>query len=171
GQNLAHPLNKCTDCHDVHALTVKVDACKGCHTNVAGVEDLEKIRATTDTTDWNGNGDTTEGVFAEIDTFRQTLFAAIQNYAETKAGLPIVYDANAYPYFFADADKDGKPDTKDNRNVSYNAWTPRLLKAAYNYQYSIKDPGAFAHNPMYVMQFLYDSIKDLGGDVSKLTRP
>jgi hypothetical protein len=171
GQNLAHPLNKCTDCHDVHALSVKVDTCKGCHTNVTSVDELENIRAATDTTDWNGNGDTTEGVFAEIDTFRQALFAAIQSYAETKAGVAVLYNANAYPYFFADADKDGKPDTGDKGPVAFNAWTPRLLKAAYNYQYSIKDPGAFAHNPLYVMQFLYDSTKDLGGDVSKLTRP
>ncbi len=172
GQNTTHPLNKCTDCHDVHKLTVKIDACKGCHTNVASVDDLEKIRATTDTTDWNGNGDTTEGVFAEIDTFRQALYAAIQKYAETKAGTPIVYDANSYPYFFVDKDKDGKPDKNDQgANIGFNAWTPRLLKAAYNYQYSIKDPGAFTHNPKFVLQFLYDSIKDLGGDVSKFKRP
>jgi hypothetical protein len=170
GQNTVHPLNKCTDCHDVHQLTVKVDACKGCHTSVASVDDLEKIRATTDTTDWNGNGDTTEGVYAEIDGFRVALYAAIQAYAETN-GTPIVYDAASYPYFFVDANKDGKADTTDKGAVGYNAWTPRLLKAAYNYQYSIKDPGAFAHNPQYVLQFLYDSTKDLGGDVSKFTRP
>ena len=170
GQNTVHPLNKCTDCHEVHQLTVKVDACKGCHTNVTSVEDLEKIRATTDTTDWNGNGDVTEGIYAEIDSFRQALFAAIQAYAE-KNGTPIVYDAASYPYFFVDANKDGKADTTDKGLVGYNAWTPRLLKAAYNYQYSIKDPGAFAHNPQYVLQFLYDSTKDLGGDVSKFTRP
>jgi hypothetical protein len=170
GQNTVHPLNKCTDCHDVHQLTVKVDACKGCHTNVAGVDDLDKIRATTDTTDWNGNGDVTEGIFTEIDSFRTGLYTAIQAYAE-KAGTPIVYDANAYPYWFVDMDKDGKADTNDKGPIGYNAWTPRLLKAAYNYQYSIKDPGAFAHNPMYVLQFLYDSAKDLGGDVSKFKRP
>ena len=35
----------------------------------------------------------------------------------------------------------------------------------------MKDPGAFAHNPTYVMQFLYDSNKYLGSDVSGLTRP
>ncbi len=171
GQNTQHPLNKCQDCHDVHALGVKTDACKTCHTNVASESDLTNIRATTDTTDWNGNGDTTEGVYKEIDTFRVNLYAAIQTYAETKAGTPIVYDAASYPYFFVDANKDGKADTNDKGPIAYNAWTPRLLKAAYNYQYSIKDPGAFAHNPPYVMQFLYDSIKDLGGDVSKLTRP
>ncbi len=171
GQNTTHPLNKCTDCHDAHALTVKVDACKGCHTSVTGVDDLQKIRATTDTTDWNGNGDTTEGIAAEIDTYRQALYVAIQNYAKNKAGTPIVYDVNTYPYFLV-AGPDGKPvlDAKGNP-TGYNAWTPRLLEAAYNYQFSIKDVGAFAHNPMYVLQFLYDSTKDLGGDVSKLKRP
>jgi hypothetical protein len=170
GQNTIHPLNKCTDCHDVHQLTVKVEACKGCHTNVTSVDDLGKIRATTDTTDWNGNGDVTEGIFAEVDSFRQALYAAIQAYAE-KGGTPIMYDAATYPYFFVDANKDGKPDTNDQGAIGYNAWTPRLLKAAYNYQYSIKDPGAFAHNPQYVLQFLYDSTKDLGGNVSKFKRP
>ncbi len=170
GQNTVHPLNKCTDCHDVHALTVKVDACKTCHTNVSSVADLEKIRATTDTTDWNGNGDVTEGVYTEIDGFRQALYAAIQAYA-TKNKTPIVYDAASYPYYFV-AGADGKPTLDaDGNPVAYNAWTPRLLEAACNYQYSIKDPGAFAHNPQYVMQFLYDSTKDLGGDVSKLKRP
>jgi len=169
GQNVDHPLNKCTDCHDVHQLGVKLDACKACHTNVNSEEDLFNIRM--DKTDYNGNGDTSEGIYKEMDSFRVALYAEIQNYAETKAGTPIVYDPNAYPYFFVDADKDGKPDTNDKGPVAYTAWTPRLLTAAYNYQYSIKDPGGFAHNPKYVMQFLYDSIKDLGGDVSKLTRP
>jgi hypothetical protein len=171
GFNTEHPLNKCTDCHDVHALTVKTDTCKTCHTNVSGVADLENIRMSVDNTDWNGNGDTTEGIYKEIDSYRTALFAAIQKYAETKAGKPIVYDPAAYPYFFV-AGADGKPAVDDQGNpVGYNAWTPRLLEAAYNYQYSIKDPGAFAHNPKYVMQFLYDSTKDLGGDVSKLKRP
>ncbi len=171
GYNSQHPLNKCADCHDVHALTVKVDSCKTCHTNVTTQADLQNIRATTDTTDWNGNGDTTEGIYKEIDTFRTDLYAAIQAYAKNKAGTPIAYDPNSYPYFFV-AGPDGKPLLDSNgKPTSYNAFTPRLLEAAYNYQYSVKDPGAFAHNPMYVMQFLYDSIKDLGGDVSKLTRP
>jgi hypothetical protein len=155
----------------VHQLTVKVDACKGCHTNVNSVEDLEAIRYSTDTTDWNGNGDVAEGVYAEIDSFREALYAGIQAYAEQQ-GTAILYNGASYPYFFADADNDGTPDTTSSGGLqSYNAWTPRLLKAAYNLQYSYKDPGAFAHNPMYVMQFLYDSINDIGGDVSQLTRP
>ena len=106
-----------------------------------------------------------------MDSFRVALYAEIQKYAEAK-GTPVVYDAASYPYFFVDADKDGKADKNDKgANISYTAWTPNLLKAAYNYQYSIKDPGGFAHNPKYVIQFLYDSIKSLGGDVTKFTRP
>ena len=170
GQNTTHPLNKCTDCHDVHALTVKVDACQGCHTNVEDVEDLEAIRFAADTTDWNGNGDVTEGVAMEIDGLREALYLAIQAGAE-QAGTPILYDASAYPYWFVDMDKDGKADVGDKGPIGYNAWTPRLLKAAYNYQYAAKDPGAFTHNPKYVLQFLYDSIKDVGGDVAGFTRP
>jgi hypothetical protein len=170
GQNLDHPLNKCTDCHDVHQLGIKVDACKACHTSVSSQEDVFNIRM--DKTDYNGNGDTSEGIFKEMDSFRVALYAEIQKYAETKAGTPIVYDPNSYPYFFVDANKDGKADVNDKgAAIAYNAWTPRLLEAAYNYQYSIKDPGGFAHNPKYVIQFLYDSIKDLGGDVSKFVRP
>ena len=168
GYNAEHPLNKCTDCHDVHALNVKLDTCVACH---SGITDPKDIRYSTDTTDWNGNGDVKEGIYHEIDGFRTALYAAIQKYAADKAGTPIVYDAASYPYFFV-ADQDGNKAKNDQGGfIGYNAFTPRLLKAAYNYQYSIKDPGAFAHNPMYVMQFLYDSIKDLGGDVSKLTRP
>ena len=169
GQNVQHPLNKCTDCHDVHALTVQIEKCQACHATVKTVDDLETIRMSP--VDYNGNGDVKEGIYQEIDTFRTRLYDAIQKYAADKAGTPIVYDAASYPYFFV-ADKDGNKAQDDKGNaIGYSAFTPRLLKAAYNYQYSIKDPGAFAHNAPYVMQFLYDSIKDLGGDVKGLTRP
>jgi hypothetical protein len=50
-------------------------------------------------------------------------------------------------------------------------WTSRLLRAAVNYQYTQKDPGAFVYNPKYVIQFLIDSIEDRGGDVSIYTCP
>ena len=169
GQNVEHPLNKCTDCHEVHALTVQVEKCAACHTNVKTTADLENIRMST--VDYNGNGDVKEGVYHEVDSFRAALYEAIQKYAADTAKTPIVYDAASYPYFFV-ADASGNK-AKDDKGafIGYNAFTPKLMKAAYNYQYSIKDPGAFAHNPTYVMQFLYDSIKDLGGNVSGLTRP
>jgi hypothetical protein len=168
GQNVAHPLNKCKDCHDVHALEPKLEACAGCH----GGAKPEDIRFNTDTTDWDGDGNVTEGVAGEIATLSEALYAEIQKYAETTAGTPILYDGHSNPYFFVDADKNGEADTDDKgAAVRYASWTPRLLKAGFNYQYSQKDPGAFVHNPKYVIQFLYDSIEDLGGDVSKFTRP
>jgi hypothetical protein len=169
GQNVTHPLNKCKDCHDVHALQPKLEACAGCH----GDAKPEDIRFNTDTTDWDGDGNVTEGVSGEIQTLADALYAQIQAYATDKAGVGIVYDTAAYPYFFLDKDGDGKADTDEKgAGVNFNGnWTPELLKAAFNYQYSQKDPGAFVHNPKYVMQFLIDSIEDLGGDVSKYTRP
>ncbi|MGE5249862.1 MAG: hypothetical protein ACM3QS_06560 [Bacteroidota bacterium] len=154
GQNVAHPLNKCKDCHDVHALEPKLEACASCH----GGAKPEDIRFNTDTTDWDGDGNVTEGVKGEIDTLAEALYAQMQTYAEAHGGA-IKYDGAAYPYFFG---ADGK---------SYATWTPNLMKAAYNYQYVNKDPGAFVHNPKYVMQFLIDSIEALGGNVSTYTRP
>jgi hypothetical protein len=47
----------------------------------------------------------------------------------------------------------------------------KALRAAYNYQYYQKEPGAWAHNNRYIVQILYDSIQDLGGDTMGLTRP
>ena len=85
---------------------------------------------------------------------------------------PILYSSAAYPYFFIDTDANGAVDPGEaifpNR---YATWTPRLLQAAYNYQYAAKDPGGFAHNGAYILQLLYDSIDSIGGEVGDLTRP
>ncbi|MGD9046631.1 MAG: cytochrome c3 family protein, partial [Anaerolineae bacterium] len=149
------PYSNCTQCHSTHMLEVKAEECSTCH---AGVEELADIRI--DSTDYDGDGDTDEGIAGEIETMAEALYAAMQAYAESTDGVSaIVYDAHAYPYFFDDAGE------------RYATWTPSLLKAAYNYQYAQKDPGAFAHNPAYVLQVLYDSIEDVGGDVSGMTRP
>ena len=162
-----HKVNNCVGCHDVHALEVKTENCTGCH---PGVDDITKIREST--VDYDGDGDVTESISDEISTLADTLYAQILMYAETIAATPITYDSHSHPYFFVDANKDGVADTNDEGSlVRYNAFTPRLMRAAYNYQYSQKDPGAYAHNPIYVIQFLIDSIADLGGDVSLYTRP
>ena len=75
--------------------------------------------------------------------------------------------SEAYPYFFIDPTATASP-TRTRRRFPnrYNAWTPRLLKAAYNYQFVTKEPGAFAHNPPYTLQILYDSLADLGVKIS-----
>jgi len=162
--------NNCTDCHDAHSLEVKWDSCTECHSEVETKDDLHKIRYNLD--DWNGNGDTEEGVYDEIMGMRADLIAAMQVYSQDKAGASIVYTGASYPYFFIDQNGNGEADADEvNSSNGFAAWTPRLLRAAYNYQYSGKDPGAFTHNAKYILQTLYDSIEDIGGDVSAMTRP
>ncbi len=147
----------CADCHNVHALNVKVETCATCHTNVESEADLEAIRLTP--TDFDGDGDTEEGIAAEVETMREALYEATQEYATDVVGTGIVYNAARYPYWFTEDDE------------RYGTWTPRLLRAAYNYQYATKDPGAFAHNGKYIIQVLYDTLEDIGADVSGMTRP
>jgi nitrate reductase cytochrome c-type subunit len=158
GQNEHVPgFAMCTDCHGAHTLEVKVEECATCHTGVESEEDLEAIRIAP--TDWDGDGDTTEGIAGEVETMREALYEAMQEYAAETVGTGIVYDAASYPYWF----------TEDEER--YGTWTPRLLRAAYNYQYATKDPGVYAHNGKYILQALYDSLEDMGADVSGMTRP
>lgn len=154
----------CADCHDVHALEVNVEACEGCH----GSTDVDAYRI--ESPDYDGD-EAEEGVVGEIETMSEALYDAIKVYAEGK-GNPIVYESHSYPYFFTDTNGDGEA-TPDEANYGnrYQTWTPKLLRAAYNFQYAQKDPGAYAHNLPYMIQLLYDSIQDLGGDVSGFTRP
>lgn len=171
GGDIGGPI-KCTECHDVHKLEVQVETCTECHKTVKTVEDLGTIRGPDSTADYDGDGDTTEGIKGEIEGMREALYAAIQAYATDTAGMGIVYDAGRNPYFFQDKDGDGKIDKDDKgSNIRYANYTPNLLRAAFNYQAATKDPGQFAHNGQYVMQVLYDSIQAVGGDVSKMTRP
>ncbi len=163
-------VNSCTDCHDTHNLTVDWEGCVECHEEVETEEDLVNIRYFF--TDYDGNGDDEEGVAFEIDSMRETLYAAIQDYALNTVGTGILYDSHSYPYFFVDTDGNGEIDEGEaNFGNRYSSWTPRLLRAAYNYQYASKDPGSYTHNAPYVIQALYDSIEDVGGDVSAMTRP
>jgi hypothetical protein len=155
--------DSCVECHDTHALEVVVEECSECHETVATEEDLQTIRVSE--VDHDGDGDVEEGIAGEIATMSEVLFAAMQAYTVNNGLDQIVYDSHAYPYFFNDTDGDGEP------NDGYSTWTPALLRAAYNYQYTQKDPGAFAHNSTYVMQFLYDSINAVSGDTSAMTRP
>ncbi|NOG48670.1 MAG: hypothetical protein HND48_03865 [Chloroflexi bacterium] len=119
--------------------------------------------------DYDGDGDDEEPINDELVTMEEALMAALQAYAANTIGTGIYYDPHAYPYWFVDANGNGVGD--EGESERFESWTPALLRAAYNYQYSQKDPGDFAHNPKYVMQALYDSIEAVGGDVSAMTRP
>ena len=135
-------------------------------------DDPHTIRMST--TDYDGDGDVEEGIYGEIATMKEVLLAAIQAYAASTAGVDaIIYDSHAYPYFFIDTDGDGASAGPSEANYGnrFTSWTPALLRAAYNYQYASKDPGAFAHNAEYVLQLLYDAISDIGGSTTGMTRP
>jgi len=167
--------DNCVNCHQTHELGVKVDKCQACHTDVKTLEDVDKIAMTK--VDYDGNGKV-EGAGVEMAGVYKVLYASIQDYAKTVGGAGIVYDGSANPYWFLDANNDGKPD-KDaaGANVRYNKWTPRLEQAAYDYQFVTKDPGAVAHNSKYAIQIMYDSIESLNTkaskpvDMTKMVRP
>jgi hypothetical protein len=158
--NFAHVegYNTCIGCHDPHTLQVKVEECQACHTNVQAVDDLKNVRMNGSLVDYDGDGDLEEGIYYELEGMRASLLQAIQAYAKDVAGADIAYDAAAYPYWFGDANGNGSVDEGEER---FPNWTPRLLKAAYNYQVSLKDPGAFAHGGKYIFQLMYDSIESL----------
>jgi hypothetical protein len=157
----------CVSCHNTHLLAINTQLCAGCHGTNA---DPKTIRM--GTTDYDGDANTTEGMYDEVATMEELLYAAIQKYAADKAGSPVVYDAASYPYFFIDTNANGAVDPDEaTRTNGYATWTPNLLRAAYNYQWVQKDPGAFTHNGKYILQVLFDSIQSTGGDVTKLTRP
>jgi hypothetical protein len=152
---------ECIDCHDQHTLEVKYDECAACHTGVTA-ENVHDIRMNGSLVDYNGNGNIEEGIYYEIEGLREMLLTAMQDYANEVIGTPIAYNEQTYPYFFIDTNGDGQ--ASDDESVSdnaYNAFSPRLLEAAYNYQVTLKDPGAFAHNAKYHIALLYDSIASL----------
>lgn len=164
-------IDSCLGCHDPHTLEVKVETCTMCHEGVASVDDLKNVRMVSSSSDYDGDGDTAEGVYYEIEGLKEQLYAAIQAYAADTAGTAIVYESHTYPYFFTDTNADGEAQEDEaNYGNQYRSWTPNLLKAAYNYQMASKDPGNFAHGGKYTIQLLVDSIEAVGGDVSGLAR-
>ena len=163
----AEGLNTCTSCHDQHSLEVKVDLCESCHEDVKSVEDLPYIRMNGSLVDYNGNGDTLEGIGEEISGLQEMAMEAIQAYATEVSGTDIAYSPDSYPYWFVDTNGNGEVDEDEATSANaFKAFTPVLLEAAYNYQFVVKDPGAFAHNPKYVIELLYNSIDSLNSGLS-----
>lgn len=161
----------CVDCHRPHSLEVQLDNCTTCHQGVTSFTDIR-----ISPTDFDGDGDVSAGISVPVRALHERLAAAIQRYGGEVVGTPIVYGSGSYPYFFIDSNEDGIASedeaTYPNR---YQSWTPRLLKAAYNYQVVAKDTAIYTHNPHYALQLLYDSLDSLSEqvdvDMSGLVRP
>lgn len=170
--HIAKEPSTCLSCHSQHSLKAKpLETCVTCHEGAAKYSDIR-----TTAIDVAGDGDTKQGIAHSIARLHSLLGGAIRKYATEVVKAPVVYDGHAFPYFFADTDGDGTVSPGEaifpNR---YQSWTPRMLKAAYNYQFVAKDTGAYSHNPHYAIQLLQDSLTDLAKaveiDVSGLARP
>jgi hypothetical protein len=146
--------NTCITCHDAHSLKIDADVCSACHIGVRTRADLKTIRATN--VDYDGDGDISEGIASEIEALQERLLGSMQVYAAATEGCdPLVYDGGF----------------QNEAGESYTTWTPRLLKAAYNYRYSAIEPGNYAHSALYAIQLLHDSLNDLGASTAGLPRP
>ena len=170
----------CTTCHDPHTLhnrkpeNADTNLCQTCHSNVTGWQEYKTV--TMSKVDYDGDG-TVESMYDEIEGMKAILHEAMSQYsAEVGDGTMFGFNGDSYPYSFIDTNKDGQI-SEDEASFpnQYKLFTPRLLKAAYNYMFTVKEPGAYIHNGKYVLQLMYDSIEDLsaisGVTTDSLTRP
>ncbi|GAA4160653.1 cytochrome C [Shinella granuli] len=153
----ARPVETCVSCHDPHSLQVAEETCLTCHASGTAA-DIRISRISFD-----GTGDLKKGIRHDIAENARRLKGMLEDYASKVAGVPMLYDGSHHPYFFTDANGDGVADQADGKPVPYNAWTPRLLKAAYNWKFVGSDKGIHVHNPHYALELLHDSTEDLAG--------
>ena len=154
--NFAHveQFDTCIECHSSHTLEVQGEGCVECH----GEGEFQDYRMLSSAVDYDGDGDIEEGISYEISGLAEILLAEIEAYAAANSDLVEIAYIGNYPYWGA---------ANEGEEL---LWTPRLARAAYNYQLAIKDPGNFAHGGKYTIQLVYDSIEDLGGYISLLNR-
>ena len=166
---------RCTYCHmegGSHEFVPKLTAtCVGCHTTATSWDDLTPAFRAED----NYDNDPATKPKAEFGVFQARLLAAIQKYmkAATDAGVAnatyVVYDGTPFPYFFTDANKNGIREATETTGPKLDT---KAYRATFNYNFSVKEPGSWAHNAKYILQVLYDSIEDLDPTaVAGLTRP
>ncbi|MEE8107463.1 MAG: Ig-like domain-containing protein [Planctomycetota bacterium] len=147
--------DNCQGCHEPHGTNIRLNDCAQCH-NVSTMQDLRDIRMeSSKTRDYDGDGNLIEGVYFEVEGVKALLLAAIQEYAREVVGQAIAYDGR----WRNDDNDNGIVDTGET--TSFSMFTPRLLKATYNYNYAERDGGAYAHNAKFMIQCLRDGIDDL----------
>lgn len=153
----------CVDCHDPHSTRVKYEGCAECHAGVEDNLDVRDIRMIASfNVDYDGDDDTAEGIYDEIVGLHEKLYLGIQRYAAEVLERPVCY-RNARPFWY-NSSSGAFADCTDAEAVADNAfvdWTPRLLRAAYNYHTTRQDSGAYVHNGRYIVKLLHDSITDL----------
>jgi uncharacterized CHY-type Zn-finger protein len=159
----ADGVDTCISCHEPHSLHMRndyddADLCAACHSNVSDYSDYRDVFV--DGIDYDADGQV-EGIYHEIQGVQEILHSSIQTYAAEKIGVPIGW-ADQFPYLFIDTDGNGEIEGDEASFPNqYVIFTPRLLRAGFNLQYSLKDPAGYVHNGKYVLQLLNDSIADL----------
>jgi hypothetical protein len=118
--------------------------------------------------DLDADGNTHESLQDEIAGLEDVLYARLQAYG-SGIGSPIVYSGESYPYFFNDLNGNGRPDPDEMTFPNQYKFTAPMLRAAYNFLLSKKEPCGYIHNYRYIAQLLLDSIEHLGGNVKKYT--
>lgn len=162
--------NDCVSCHDPHSTRVDFERCETCHAGVTDGVTARDIRMIASlNVDYDGDGDTTEGIYFELEGLTEKLYTAVQRYASGVAGQPICYSPDANPNWFNSSNGAAQPCTEDEavRENAFASWTPRLVRAAYNYQLAQKDRSAYVHNARYITKLLHDSIQDLNTQISE----
>jgi len=167
--------NACIVCHNSHSLEIDIQDCNTCHIGVKNTRDIRYIGSFED---YDGDGNITEGMYYEIEHLKGYLLDTMQAYARTVTKAPIAYDPNTNPYYFNDLNNNGQVDSNEATSANaYNKFSNRLLRAAYNYQVSVKEPCGYVHNGKYMIELIYDSIADLNtqlaasGGSAALRRP
>jgi len=132
-----------------NGTTINNIICANCH--AGGIPDFQTYRLPSNTLDYDGNGNNTEGINQELDGLKTELIQFL-------ASMGIYYNPATYPYFH-------KVSTMASQTGStgYSNWTQPQLKAAFNLNTFYKEPGAFAHNGKYAAEILIDAIADLSG--------
>ncbi len=170
---------KCTFCHmneGSHEFKPEVAHCDDCHTftDPADISTINRLA------NFNGNYDgdaATTTLKQEIAAIAAKLYARIVVYAPTEGQGPIVLDAHTSPYWYKDNGKgggivgDGIRQATETDRYTFAKTPGNLVKACYNYLLFERDPGAWAHNSLYQIQLMIDSLENIGGDLTGLNRP
>jgi len=175
----ANTVDTCIKCHDPHSLHLQdvpesdASLCSTCHSNVSGWADFRNVSMSK--IDYDGDG-VVEPVYDEIEGMKELLLKAMNQYSIAVINTGFGLKLDSYPYAFVDTNQDGTVDESEGIFPNaYKTFTPRMLKAAFNFMFVQKEPAAYVHNADYVLQLLYDSIEDLsslsGLTTEGLTRP
>lgn len=166
----------CIECHEAHVLEIPSTfncSTTGCHHTHSGATDQTAAGLRLKTGRWYMDGSTDQGVYQNYLQMMAKLYTAIQRYSlakgNTSGGTSVICfnEPGASGQYFFVGSAEGEAGTSCPTTTTWGAagsstaFTPRLVRATYNYKFLAQDPGAWAHNPRYVAEIMYDAIRDL----------